>query len=130
MFDFSITSEFEKCTKELKISESVIDAIENWARTFNRAQTNKSKLFFSSPCKFEIWAIRIPDPDSNVGSSGGFRMVCHIVFGEDGCTDIIFVDRIERRKAHGGKNERPKDQAKYTKYLEELKKDLKKAVDS
>ncbi|MDD3480892.1 MAG: hypothetical protein PHW75_01545 [Patescibacteria group bacterium] len=124
MLSFNRTSEFDKCIGKLGITEEVVGHIESWAISFNRVQSNKAKLYFRSPAnKFEIWAIRIPDPDSNAGSSSGFRMVCYIIFDEvEG--DSIFVDKTERRKNNGSRKERPKDQAKYTAYLNRLKKEL------
>ena len=126
MWSYNQTSEFIKSIEEEKISQQVVDAIQRWATSVGRVQTNKTKHYFRSPKnKFEIWTGRIPDPDCNRGSSGGFRLVYFFNLSEQS----IYLDKIERRKNLGSKSDHPKDQKKFTAYLEELKKYLLKELD-
>lgn len=127
MWQYNKTSEFIKCCEKLEISQEILDAIESWAVSVGRVQTNKQKNYFRSPKNiFEIWVARIPDPDSNKGTSGGFRLIYFFNLNEKS----IYVDCIERRQNLGSKTERPKDQQKFTNYLEELKNYLLKELDN
>lgn len=121
MWEYNTTKVFEECCDELKISDCIKDFIKSWAVTFNRMQTNRSRLYFRSPTNlFEIWDIRVPDPDHNCGSSGGFRLIC-ITHLKD---RIIYMAKIESRRNIGFKNERPKDKERIEKYMRDLKTEL------
>ncbi len=127
MWLYNKTPEFIQCSEKLELSKEVLDAIESWAKSVGRVQTNKQKRCFCSPNNiFEIWTARVPDPDANRGTSGGFRLVYFFNIKES----AIYVSKIEKRNSLGGKTERPKDQQKFTEYLEELKKYLLRELDN
>ena len=127
MWEYNTTPEFIKSSEELGLSQLVLDSLENWAITIYRVQTPKTKCCFRSPNnKFEIWIARIPDPDSNKGCSGGFRLVYFFILEKNS----IYLDRIERRNDLGGKRERPRDQQKFNSYFMELKKYLMDKIES
>lgn len=118
MWIYNETSEFVRCCEDLSLSKDVREAIEAWAKTTGRVQTNKTKLYFRSPKNiFDIWDARIPDPDHNKGSSGGFRLVYFFNLTESS----IYVDKIDRRADRSGRKEHPKTQQVHEKYLRELK---------
>ena len=115
------TQDYIDSAAKLELSQDVKAAIESWALTASRFQTNKSKMWFRSPQnKFELWSTRIPDPDCNKGSSGGFRLTYFFNLIDNS----ICLAEIERRKDMGGKSERPKDQQRHTAYIEGFKKYL------
>ncbi len=126
MWTYNQTPQYIKDSEELGLSEDLKNRIKDWAQQVQRYQTNRTKLFFRSPHNiFEIWDGRIPDPDSNRGSSGGFRLVYFFNLQDK----AVYVDKIERRGDLGGKHERPKDQQKMNKYLDTLKKYLLSELD-
>lgn len=113
------THTFVKCVEKEKISDSTVEAIETWIKTFTLVQTSSSKCVFISPTRiFQIWNVRIPDPDSKKGKSGGFRLICFFT------SDEAYLDLIESRKGMGFKQEHPKDKQRYTNYINDLKKEL------
>lgn len=121
------TPQFVKDAEGLSLSKKVRDALRAWAETAGRVQTNRTRLCFRSPkCSFEIWNARIPDPDHRKGCSGGFRLLYFFNLRENS----IFLDKIEERAKFGDKKEHPKDQQRYTRYLEELKEYLLKELKS
>src|SRR3989344_5056896 len=123
MWTFNITPEYIRCCEGLCLSQEVKDAIERWAVTVGRTPTKLQKPLFRTENKiFEMWTARLPDPDSNKGKSGGFRLIYFFNLHESS----IHVDRIERRDEKGGRNERPRDQQKGTAYVESLKEHLAK----
>jgi mRNA-degrading endonuclease RelE of RelBE toxin-antitoxin system len=127
MWNYNETPEYIRCCEELGISVEVKDAIKSWARTVGKVTTNRQKLFHRSAHNiFEIWVARVPNPDANRGSSGGFRLVYFLNTKESG----IYVDKIEHRADLGGKTERPRDQQRATAYLEELKEYLIRELES
>ncbi len=127
MWIYNETPEFIDCSEKLRLSEKVRSSLKSWAVGVGRVQTNKTKHFFRSPNNiFEIWTARIPDPDSNKGSSSGFRLVYFINLVEG----TIFLDFIEKRSELGGRREHPRDQRKFTKYLNDFKNYLLKELDS
>lgn len=127
MWRFNKTPEHINCCEELKISQEISDAIESWATAVGRVQTNRQKLFYRSAHNiFEIWVARIPNPDANRGNSGGFRLVYFLNLKEA----AVYVDKIEHRADIGGRNERPKEQQRFTNYLEELKKYLTRELEN
>ena len=94
--------------------------------TTTKISTNKQKIYFRSPGNlFEIWVARIPDPDSNKGSSGGFRPVYFLDIKEQ----TIHIDKIERRNAVGFKTEKTKEKQKFQNYLEDIKGYLLKTIE-
>ncbi|MDO9028609.1 MAG: hypothetical protein Q7U68_07115 [Candidatus Roizmanbacteria bacterium] len=120
-FDVTKTTNYKENIDDQRVTENVVIAINEWAKTFNRTQSNRSRLYFRSPRNiFEIWDIRIPDPDQNKGSSGGFRLTCFIQLKEN----VIWLHAIIRRNKIGFKQERPKDKQKFEKSLQELKAEL------
>ena len=127
MWLFNKTSEFVESCKDLEISDEIVIAIENWITTVGRIETGRQKLVFRSPHNiFEIWVARIPDPDSNKGKSGGFRLVYFLNISDNS----VFVDKLESRAAIGFKSERPKDKRKFQTYIAELKKYLLEKLDN
>ncbi len=126
MWLYNKTSEFVKSCEDLNISDNVISAIENWVTSVGRMETGKQKVYFRSPHNiFEIWIARIPDPDSNKGSSGGFRLVYFLNIPDNS----VFVDKLESRSAMGFKDERPRDKQKFQSYLADLKRYLTEKFD-
>ena len=118
MWKFNLTQEHIRCSEKLKISDEVSNAIERWAVTVSRIQTNRQKHYFRSPNNiFEIWVARIPNFDTNIGNSGGFRLVYFLNLKESS----IYIDKIEKRANIGTKKERPKDQKRFANYLKDLK---------
>ncbi|MEI7462901.1 MAG: hypothetical protein WCK03_00725 [Candidatus Taylorbacteria bacterium] len=110
----------------MQISDDVVLAIENWITSVGRMETGKQKVYFRSPHNiFEIWIARIPDPDSNKGSSGGFRLVYFLNIPDNS----VFVDKLESRSAIGFKDERPRDKQKFQSYLADLKQYLLEKFD-
>lgn len=124
---YNETAEFVRCAEELELSDMVRDSLRSWAPTVGRVQTNKTKRVFCSPKNnFEIWVARIPDPDSNRGSSGGFRLVYFFNLREQS----IFLDKIERRANMGFKDEKPREKHKFDAYIESLKTYLLKELET
>ena len=106
------------------ISSEVQDAIQSWAPSVsNKYETARSKLVYRSPKnRYEAWAAGIPNPDSNKGKSGGYRIVYFLDLV--GCT--INLDFIENRKELGFRNEGHRKKDRYNKYINSLKEYLKK----
>lgn len=121
MWVYGETSEYIKSSEKLGLSDEVRGAIKSWAQSVGRVQTNKQKNYFKSEKgAFEIWSARIPDPDTNTGSSGGFRLI--YFFNLKDCS--VFVDRVEKRSKMGFKREHPREKQKFENYLLALKKYL------
>lgn len=115
------TSNYNNCVTHERISKEVQDAIEEWSKKVTLVPTKNFRCYFISPKRiFQIWNAKLPDPDYRKGRRSGFRLVCFFLTFQN----IIFLDLIERRNDLGGKNERPRDQQRYTAYLVELKKEL------
>lgn len=124
---FNKTPQFIRSAEELGLSIEVLEGLEQWAVSVPRIQTNRTKRFFCSPHNaFEIWTARIPDPNSNRGRSGGFRLVYFFTLKEQ----AIYLDRMEHRSEIGGKDERPREQAEFTGYLNALKNELFKEFET
>ncbi|MCX6720738.1 MAG: hypothetical protein NTW11_02950 [Candidatus Staskawiczbacteria bacterium] len=106
------------------VSIKVRDAIRAWAPTVsNKYETPRSKLIYRSPNNnYEAWSAGIPNPDSNKGKSGGYRVVYFLDL--DGFT--INLDFIEERKELGFKNEGHRKKDKYNYYVDGLKEYLKR----
>lgn len=110
--------------EKVGISVKVRDAIKLWAPTVtNRFELSSQKLVYRSPKnRYETWVARIPDPDSNKGKSGGYR----IVYFLDVTEHTINLDFIEARKELGFRKESSHRKDRYNGYIYELKKELKK----
>lgn len=126
MWDYNETPDFIRSSEELNLSQKVRDSIKAWAVSVKRQITNRSKLYFRSPNNiFEIWNARLPDPDSNKGTKGGFRLTYFFNLADNS----INLGEMERRDKLGGRRERPRDHQKYENYLKELKKYLLRELD-
>lgn len=112
---------YNHCVEKEKISTEVLSAIDLWAISVTLNQTKNFRRCFISPKRtFQVWNAKIADPDYRKGKRGGFRLVCFFLISQK----IIFLDMIERRSDLGGKKEHPRDQQRYTQYLNDLKKEL------
>ena len=116
--------QFVRMCEKVGISEVVREAIKLWAPTVsNKYETSRSKLVYRSPKnRYEAWAAGIPNPDSNKGKSGGYRVVYFLDITE--CT--INLDFIEDRKELGFRDEGHHKKDRYNDYVRELKEYLKK----
>jgi mRNA-degrading endonuclease RelE of RelBE toxin-antitoxin system len=120
---YNETPEFVRDAERLELSEEVRDALKNWAESVKPVPSGRNKKCFQTPQnRFSAWNARIPDPDSNKGSSGGFRLIYFI----DQKTSSIYLDKIEKRTDLGFGNERPRDKQIYEAYLSDLKQALLK----
>ena len=117
--------QFVRMCERVDVSLEVRDAIKLWAPTVsNKYETPRSKLIYHSPKnRFEVWSAGIPNPDSNKGKSGGYRVVYFL----DLAGYTINLDFIEKRKELGFQKEGHKKKDKYNSYIAELKKLLKKS---
>lgn len=126
MWQYAETAEFVSCAEKNGLSDKVREALKSWAPNASLTPTNRSKpVFRSEKQTFEIWVTRVPNPDANRGSSGGYRLVHFFNHQEK----TIYLDRIVERSDKGGRDEHPKDQQHETEYLIELKKHLLKEID-
>lgn len=127
MWVFNTTPQFVRSVEDLNLSEEIQNSLKEWGIGVQRIPTPRTKCYFRSPNNvFEIWTARIPDPQSNRGRSGGFRLVYFFQLKEG----AVYLDRMEMRADLGGRTERPRDQAEFTAYLEELKKELMKVFEN
>ncbi len=117
--------QFVRMCEKVGVSSEVRDAMKIWAPTAsNKYETPRSKLIYRSPKnRFEAWSAGIPNPDSNKGKSGGYRVVYFLDLS--GCT--INLDFIEERKELGFQKEGHRKKDKYNYYIAELKELLKKS---
>ncbi|MDO8511768.1 MAG: hypothetical protein Q7S57_00705 [bacterium] len=115
---------FVRMCEKAGISIVVRTAIKTWAPSVsNLYQLARQKLIYRSPKnRYEIWAAGIPNPDSNRGKSGGYR----VVYFFDLTEKTINLDFIEERKELGFKNEGQAKKNRYTDYVNQLKISLKK----
>ena len=114
---------FVRMRDKLGVSETVLEAIKVWAPGVSRFELSRQKLVYRSPQnRYEAWAAGIPNPDSNKGKSGGYRVVYFLDLVEK----TINLDFIEERKNLGFKDDGPKDKQRYNEYITEFKKYLKK----
>ena len=95
--------QFVRMNDKLKLSDIVKESIKLWAPTvFNNNETPRLKLVYRTPNnRYEAWCAGIPNPDSNKGKSGGYRVVYFLDLREK----TINLDFIEDRKNLGFKNE-------------------------
>lgn len=116
--------EFVRMCEKNKVSIVVRDAIKLWAPTVsNKYETSRSKLVFRSPKnRYEAWAAGLPNPESNKGKSGGYRVIYFLDLVE--CT--INLDFIEERKELGFRDEGRLKKDRYSEYIRVLKEYLKK----
>lgn len=112
---------FNDCVEAEGISLEVVNHIEDWAKTSCLTPTKKSRCVYRNTNNiFQIWNAKLPDPDFNRGSRGGFRLVCYYLISQR----VIKLVFIERRNDLGSKTERPKDQDKYSKFIDQLAREL------
>ncbi len=115
--------QFVRMCEKVGVSAKVREAIKSWAPTVSRFELSRQKLVFRSPKnRYEAWAAGIPNPDSNRGKSGGYRIVYFLNLIE--CT--INLDFIEERKELGFHNEGNRKKERYNDYIRDLKEELKK----
>lgn len=120
------TQTFIRCVESEKISKNTVEAIEAWVKDVRLIHLKSFRLVYVSPARtFQIWNAKIPDPDSQKGKTGGFRLVCFFVKAENN-VNAVYLDLIEKRKDLGFKNEHPKDKQCYDRQIENLKKELMK----
>ncbi len=106
------------------VSPTVREAIKLWAPSVsNKYETPRSKLVYRSPKnRYEAWAAGIPNPESNKGKSGGYRVVYFLNL--PACS--VNLDFIEERKELGFRDEGRRRKERYNAYISELKGHLKK----
>lgn len=116
--------QFIRMCDKSRVSDIVRKSIKNWAPTFtNKYETARQKLVYRSPNNhYEAWAVGIPNPESNKGKSGGYRVVHFLDLVEN----TINLDFIEVRKNIGFKNEGHRKKDRYNDYIREFKAYLKK----
>lgn len=115
--------QFVRMCEKVGVSTRVREAIKSWAPTVSRFELSRQKIVFRSPKnRYEAWAVGIPNPDSNRGKSGGYRVVYFLDLTE--CT--INLDFIEERKELGFRDEGNRKKERYNGYIRDLKEELKK----
>lgn len=115
--------QYVRMSDKLGVSDDVRNSIKNWAVTVsNKSETPRLKVVFRTENnRYEAWSAGIPNPDSNKGKSGGYRLVYFLDLTEK----TINLDYIELRKNMGFKNEGGKKKDKYNDYVRDLKKILR-----
>ncbi len=114
--------QFVRMCDKLDISATVRESIKSWAPTVSRYEIPRQKLVYRSPKnKYEAWAAGLPNPDSNKGKSGGYRVVYYL----DLIEKTINLDFIEDRKNLGFKDEGHRKKDGYNDYIRGLKEFLK-----
>ena len=99
------------------------EAIKLWAPTVSRFELSRQKLVYRSPKnRYEAWAAGIPNPNSNKGKSGGYRVVYFLDITEG----TINLDFIAERKELGFHDEGHRKKDHYNDYIAALKEYLKK----
>ena len=115
--------QFIRMCERVGVSATVRDAIKLWAPGVVRSEVPRQKLVYRSPKnRYEIWAAGIPNPYSNKGKSGGYRVVYFL----DIIENTINLDFIEERKEIGFRDEGHRKKERYNGYINELKEYLKK----
>ena len=115
--------QFVRMREKIGVSERVRSAIKLWAPGVIRSQVPRQKLIYRSPKnRYEAWAAGIPNPDSNKGKSGGYRVVYFFDLREG----TINLDFIAERKELGFRDEGQRKKDHYNKYITALKQYLKK----
>ena len=114
---------FVRMCEKVGVSATVRDAVKLWAPTVSRFELARQRLVYRSPKnRYEAWAAGIPNPESNKGKSGGYR----IVYFLDLIEKTINPDFIEERKELGFHDEGPRKKGRYNDYIRELKEYLEK----
>ncbi|MDP3794877.1 MAG: hypothetical protein Q8R13_03050 [bacterium] len=109
--------------EKIGVSVVVRNAIKVWAPTVGRFELSRQKLVYRSPKnRYEAWAAGIPNPDSNKGKSGGYRIVYFLDL-TDRTINLCF---IAERQELGFRNEDHRRKDLYNSYINELKEYLKK----
>jgi mRNA-degrading endonuclease RelE of RelBE toxin-antitoxin system len=115
--------QFVRMCEKIGISPTVREAIKLWAPTVSRFELSRQKLVYRSPKnRYEAWSAGIPNPDSNKGKSGGYRIVYFLDLTER----TINLDFIAERKELGFRDEGHRRRDRYNIYINELKEYLKK----
>ncbi|MDP2704438.1 MAG: hypothetical protein Q8P01_04450 [bacterium] len=115
--------QFVRMCEKVDVSARVREAIKSWAPTVSRFELSRQKLVLRSPKnRYEAWAAGIPNPDSNRGKSGGYRIVYFLDLTEG----TINLDFIEERKELGFRDEGSRKKERYNSYIRDLKEELKK----
>lgn len=115
--------QFVRVCEKVGVSARVREAIKLWAPTVSRFELSRQKLVYRSPKnRFEAWAAGIPNPDSNKGKRGGYRVVYFLDLTEN----TINLDFIEERKELGFRDEGHRKKDRYNGYISALKEYLKK----
>ncbi len=115
--------QFVRMCEKVGVSTVVRDAIKLWAPTVNRFELSRQRLIYQSPKnRYEAWAAGIPNPESNRGKSGGYRVIYFL----DITGRTINLDFIEKRKELGFRDEGHRKKDRYNNYIRELKEYLKK----
>jgi len=115
--------QFVRMCENVGVPMAVRDAMKLWAPTVNRFELSRQKLVYRSPKnRYEAWAAGIPNPESNRGKSGGYRVIYFLdIIGR-----TISLDFIEERKELGFRDEGRRKKDRYNSYVRELKEYLKK----
>ncbi len=115
--------QFVRMCEKVGVSTVVRDAIKLWAPTVSRFELSRQKLVYRSPKnRYEAWAAGIPNPESNRGKSGGYRVIYFL----DITGRTINLDFIEKRKELGFRDEGRRKKDRYNNYIRELKEYLEK----
>ncbi len=115
--------QFIRMCEKISVSATVRDAIKLWAPTVSRFELSRQKLVYRSPKnRYEAWAAGIPNPDSNKGKSGGYRVIYFL----DIIESTINLDFIAWRKELGFRDEGHRKKDHYNEYIAVLKEYLKK----
>ncbi len=115
--------QFVRMCDSLNVSQVVRGRIKSWAPTVSRIEIPRQKLIYRSPRnRYEAWAAGIPNPDSNKGKSGGYRVVYFLDINRG----TINLDFIEERKNLGFGDEGHMKKDRYNDYIRALKEALYK----
>ncbi len=115
--------QFVRMCDKGNVSATVREAIRSWAPTVSRFELSRQKLVYRSPKnRYEAWAAGIPNPASNRGKSGGYRVVYFLDLTES----TINLDFIAERKELGFHDEGKRKKNHYNNYGRDLKDELKK----
>ena len=115
--------QFVRLCEKIGVSAVVRDAIKLWAPAVSRFELSRQRLVYRSPKnRYEAWVAGIPNPDSNKGKSGGYRIVYFLDLSEG----TINLDFIAERKELGFRDEGHRKKDHYNTYITALKEYLKK----
>lgn len=115
--------QFVRRCEKIGVSQKVRDAIRHWAPTVRQVEVSRQKLVYRSPKnRYEAWMARVPNPDSNRGKSGGYRVVYFLDLTEN----TVNLDFIEERKELGFRDEGQRKKGRYNDYIRGLKEYLEK----